>query len=57
VLSSIADLVVVSLLAIFGILMAPLTPLFVAGLLALVIASVTMLDFLKYGLFRCFDLH
>jgi H+-transporting ATPase len=56
VLSTAVDLLVVGLLAVFGILMAPLTPGFVVGLLAVVLVFVVLLDLLKCGLFRRFAL-
>jgi H+-transporting ATPase len=45
--ASIADILIVSLMAIFGILMAPLSPCLVFGLLVFVAAYFGFLDFLK----------
>jgi H+-transporting ATPase len=57
VLSSVADVVVVSLLSTFGILMAPISPLVVLALIALVGIYLLLLDFLKTRLFRWYALH
>ena len=50
--SSVADLLAVSVLAMEGILMAAVAPALVAGLLALVLVYLIALDFLKVYLFR-----
>jgi H+-transporting ATPase len=55
--SSAADVAVVSLLAALGILMPALTPTVIVGLLALVAVYLVLLDSLKNGLFRYFELH
>jgi H+-transporting ATPase len=57
VLSSVADVVVVSLLAMCGVLMAPIRPMILIGLLALVVVYLLLLDFLKARLFRWYGLH
>jgi H+-transporting ATPase len=57
VLSSVADVVVVSLLSTGGILMAPVSPLAVLALLALVGVYLLLLDILKTRLFRWHRLH
>lgn len=54
VLSSSADLVIVSALTAKGILMAPLPPLVVAGLLGAVVVYLLLVDFLKIAIFRHF---
>jgi len=56
-LSSIADVVVVSLLATCGVLMTPVSPLVIVALLALVGIYLLLLDFLKARLFRWCGLH
>lgn len=56
-LSSFADIVVVSVLAALGVLMAPVSPALIAGLIALVAAWFVLLDFLKVRLFQWLDLH
>ena len=56
VLSSCADIVVVSLLATEGILMTPISPVLIAGLLAIVLVFLTLVDFLKVWIFRGLDL-
>jgi len=56
ILSSVADIVVVSLLATQGLLMAPVNPTFILGLFTLVVAYVVLLDGLKTRLFRRLDL-
>ena len=55
-LSSVADVAVVSLLAVFGILMTVVSPLFIVGLMALVVVYFVLLDCLKTQLFRHLDL-
>jgi H+-transporting ATPase len=55
-LTSAADLVAVSLLATLGILMAPVSPLVILGLIAVVAITFVFLDFLKIQLFRYFEL-
>ncbi len=57
VLSSVADVLVVSLLSTCGILMAPISPMVLLALLALVAVYLLLLDFLKVRLFRWRDLH
>lgn len=57
VLSSVADAMIVSLLATFGILTPASSPSLIFGLLAFVAIYVVLLDFLKHGLFRRFGLH
>ena len=56
VLSSCADIVAVSLLATKGILMAAISPVLIAGLLAIVLVFLTLVDFLKVWIFRSLDL-
>jgi H+-transporting ATPase len=56
-LASIVDIVAVSFLAIQGILMAPVDPQYVIGLLIAVMIYLTGLDLLKIGIFRHFGLH
>ena len=51
-LSSVLDVVIVSLLATRGLLMAPISPLLIAGLLALVAGYLVLLDHLKIFIFR-----
>ena len=53
-LSSSADLLVVSALATRGILMAPLPPLVVAGLLGAILVYLFAVDYLKIAIFRHF---
>jgi H+-transporting ATPase len=53
VLSSCADIVAVGLLATKGILMAAISPVLIAGLLAVVGVFLTLVDFLKVRIFRC----
>jgi H+-transporting ATPase len=57
ILSSVADVVVVSLLATCGVLMAPVSPLAVLALLGAVAAYLMLLDFLKTRLLRWSKLH
>jgi H+-transporting ATPase len=57
VLNSVADVVVVSLLSTCGILMAPINPMVLLALLALVAVYLLLLDFLKVRLFGWHDLH
>jgi len=52
VITSVADIVVVSLLATQGIFMAAIAPLVVAGLLAAVVVALVLLDAVKVRLFR-----
>jgi H+-transporting ATPase len=54
--SSIADLAIVVALAIGGVLMTPVSPLLIAGLLAAVAAYLVLLDQLKVALFRRFKI-
>jgi H+-transporting ATPase len=56
-LSSLADITVVSVLATQGVLMAPVSPALVAGLLLLVLVCMTAMDFFKIRLFSHFGLH
>ncbi len=56
VLASIADLVVVSVLASQGILMAPLAPALIAALMAACAVWLVVVDFAKRRLFHIFDL-
>lgn len=56
-LSTAADIALVSVLATYGILMAAISPVLVAGLLVLVFVYLTMVDFIKVRVFRRFDLH
>ena len=51
-LSSAADIVIVSFLAVRGILMAAIAPALVAGILVLVLAYLVIADFLKIRVFR-----
>ncbi len=53
-MSSGADLAIVSVLAIRGLLMAPLPPLLVAGLLAVLVLYLGIVDFIKIRIFRSF---
>ncbi len=55
-LCSVADVVIVSLLAAFGILMPAVNPSLIIGLLALVAVYFVLLDLLKNGLFRYLEL-
>jgi H+-transporting ATPase len=57
VLSSVADVLVVSLLASRGILMAAISPKLILGLLLLVGVYLVLLDGVKAQLFRHFDVH
>lgn len=52
VLSSCADIVAVGLLATKGILMAAISPVLIAGLLAVVMVYLTLVDLLKVRIFR-----
>jgi len=54
VLASVADIVLVSLLAWQGILMSAVSPVLIGGLLAVVLAYLTAVDFLKIRVFRYF---
>jgi H+-transporting ATPase len=54
VLSSAADLLIVSVLAARGLLMAPLPPLVIGGLLGAVAFYLLLVDFLKIAIFRYF---
>ncbi len=56
-LASAADIVVVSLLAVNGILMTAVSPMLAAGLFAVVLVYLTLLDFVKVRLFGYFGLH
>lgn len=56
-LSSFLDIVLVSILATQGILMAAISPALVAGLMILVVVYLTALDFLKIRVFRYVGLH
>lgn len=56
-LASIMDIVVVSLLAIRGILMAPVDPQYVFALLIAVVIYLAALDLAKIGVFRYFGVH
>jgi H+-transporting ATPase len=56
VLSSCADVLVVSLLATKGILMAAISPVLIGGLLAVVLMFLTLVDFVKVWIFRGFDI-
>ncbi|MGE5218234.1 MAG: plasma-membrane proton-efflux P-type ATPase, partial [Chloroflexota bacterium] len=51
-MSSCADIAVVSLMATKGILMAAVSPALIAGLLAAVLAYLTLVDFFKVRIFR-----
>jgi H+-transporting ATPase len=55
--SSIADIAVVATMAVNGILMAPLRPILVAALLAVVAIYMLVLDQLKVPVFRRFGIH
>lgn len=55
-LTSAAAVVVVSLFAAFGILMAPISPKLIFGLFVIVLICAVPLDFLKIWVFRCVDL-
>ncbi len=55
--SSLADVIVVGLLATYGVLMAPVSPLAVVALLALVGVYLLLLDFLKIRLLRWSGFH
>jgi H+-transporting ATPase len=55
-LSSAVDLIIVSLLAMKGILMAPLSPSIVGGLALAVVSYLFTIDSLKIAIFRRFDL-
>jgi H+-transporting ATPase len=54
VLSSAADLLIVSVLAARGLLMVPLPPLVIGGLLGAVAVYLLLVDFLKIAIFRYF---
>jgi H+-transporting ATPase len=56
VLSSCADVLVVSLLAAKGILMAAISPVLIGGLLAVVLTFLALVDFVKVWIFRGFDI-
>ena len=53
-LASVIDILAVCLLATRGILMAPIPPQLVAGLMALVLTYLLFMDFVKIGIFRRF---
>jgi H+-transporting ATPase len=55
--SSCVDVLIVSLMAVQGILMAPISPLLVGGLLALIAAFLLAVDFVKVQIFAHFGLH
>jgi hypothetical protein len=55
-LTSMAAILVVSLFASFGILMAPISPLLILGVFALVVTCSVLLDFVKIQVFRYCDL-
>jgi H+-transporting ATPase len=55
-LASIVDVGLVSLMATQGILMAPVPPSLIAGLLLLLAGCLLLIDFLKVGVFRRLDL-
>jgi H+-transporting ATPase len=55
-LTSIAAILVVSILAAFGILMAPISPMLILGVFALVVTCSVLLDFLKIRVFQYCDL-
>ena len=55
-LTSIAAIVFVSLMAAFGVLMAPISPILILGLFALVATCTVLLDFPKMQVFRYVDL-
>jgi H+-transporting ATPase len=57
VLSSCADIVVVGLLATKGILMAAISPVLIAELLAVVLAFLTLVDFLKVRILNSLGIH
>lgn len=57
ILSSVADVGIVSLLAIWGLLMAPLAPIVVGGLLLVVSLYLLGVDFLKIRIFQHFGVH
>ena len=52
IVASAADIVIVSALAVHGVLMAAVSPVLVAGLMATVAVYLTVLDFAKIRLFR-----
>jgi hypothetical protein len=55
-LTSIAAVLVVSILAAFGSLMAPISPMLIFGVFALVATCSVLLDFLKIRVFQYCDL-
>ena len=55
--SSIADLAVVAVMATMGVLMAPLNPLLIVELLAVVAVYLLIIDQFKVLLFRRFNIH
>lgn len=55
-MTSIAAVLVVNVLATFGILMAPISPLLILGVIALVVTCSVVLGFLKIRVFRYCDL-
>ncbi len=55
--SSIADLAVVAVMATTGVLMAPVSPVLIAALLAAVAAYLLILDQVKVFIFRRFEIH
>jgi H+-transporting ATPase len=57
VMSSLADLAVVALMATFGVLMTPVSPILIAELLAVVAVYLLILDQLKVLIFRRFKIH
>ena len=56
VASSCADFVLVSILAVFGVLMAPVSPAIILGLLVSVFVYLGAVDFLKIRIFRAFEM-
>ena len=55
-LSSALDVVAVSVMAGRGILMAPIAPALIAGLIALAVVYLVLVDSVKVHVFRCFGL-
>ena len=58
IIASILDIIVVSLFAIQGILMAPIAPVLIGGLLLVIVGYLVLVDFVKIRIFRRFaDIH
>lgn len=57
IISSILDVIIVGLLASYGILMAAISPVLILELLAIIILYLIVIDFVKVRLFAYFNIH